>query len=156
MTIDEANGWLMGAGVPSCSFLNIGDKHEGQITAVEMGQQRDMKSGAPKVWDDGKPMMQMIVTLQTEERDQEVDSDNGMRKLYVSSKGMRQALAAAVKATGAAGIGIGGQLGMKYVGDGEPSAKGFSPPKEYRAKYEPPTIAVDDYDDTAGYSEAPF
>lgn len=160
MSIDEANSWLMGSGVPSCTFPNIEDKHEGQIMDIEMGQQRDLQSGKPKCWDDGSPMMQMIITLQTAERNPEVENDNGIRKLYVASKGMREALAAAVKKTGAAGLGVGGRLGMKYVRDGAPTQRGFNPPKEYAARYEPPTVAVseDGYDDApppAAPAEAP-
>jgi hypothetical protein len=46
---------------------------------------------------------------------------------------------------------------MKYKGDGVPTQKGFNPPKEYVAKYEPPTIAVDDgYSDDPDYGTEPF
>jgi hypothetical protein len=156
MSVDEANAWLMGSSAQSCSFLNIGDKHEGQITAVEMGVQRDLQTGKPKVWDDGTPIKQMIVTLQTDERDSEAEADDGIRKLYVGSKGMREALAAAVKVTGAGGIAVGGRLGMKYKGDGVPTQKGFNPPKEYVAKYEPPTVSVDAGYEDDQYSDEPF
>jgi hypothetical protein len=146
--IDEANGWLMGSSVPSCSFLNLGDEHHGQIMAVEMGQQRDPANNKPKTWDDGSPMMQMIITLQTDERDQQAENDSGVRKLYVGSKGMREALSTAVKKSGAGGVGIGGKLGMKFLREGEATNRAFNPPKEYVARYEAPTHPVDDdYDE---------
>lgn len=160
MSIDEANGWLMGSSVPSCSFLTIGDKHEGQIIAVEMGVQRDLQTNKPKTWDDGTPMKQMIVTLQTDERDGQVENDNGVRKLYIGSKGMREALAAAVKLANESGIALGGRLGMKYTRDGVATTRGFNPPKEYAARYEPPTVSVSDgYDEGPNqddYSDEPF
>lgn len=156
MSVEEANGWLMGSSAQSCTFPEIGTKHEGRITAVEMGVQRDLQTGKPKLWDDGTPMKQMIVTLQTEARDPEVENDDGVRKLYVGSKGMREALAAAVKLTGSGGIAIGGTLGIKYARDGEQPKKGFNPPKEYVAKYEPPTVAVSDDYDNSDYGTEPF
>lgn len=157
MSADEANRWLMGSGVPSCSFPEIGAKHEGYIAAVEMGQQRDPKDNSPKVWDDGSPMMQMIITLNTNERDPQIENDNGVRKLYVASKGMREALAAAVKLTGAGGVAIGGWLGMKFIREGERTNRAFNPPKEYAARYEPPTVSVDDdgYGEPATQSATP-
>lgn len=157
MSTDEANRWLMGSGVPSCSFPVLNTKHEGHILAIEMGQQRDPQNNKPKVWDDGSPMMQMIITLRTDERDAEVENDDGTRKLYVASKGMREALAAAVKLTGASGIAVGGRLGMKFVAEGERTNRAFNPPKEYKARYEPPTVSVDDdgYDDPPAPAAAP-
>ena len=62
----DPNGWLMSGGVGSAKFDAHGDCVNGTITETpELRQQTDFDTGAPLFWDDGKPKMQLVVTLAT-------------------------------------------------------------------------------------------
>ena len=139
MTNEDANSFLMGAGGKSATFHDQGDQVWGSIVHYELRQQTDFESKALKVWEDGNPMMQVVVTLQTEAQDDE--EDDGLRKLYVKGQ-MQKALGVAVVKAGATGIAVGGQLFVRYVSDGEPRRTGMSGAKQYFVKYEAPTLAV--------------
>ena len=134
----DANDFLMSGGVKSAKFLQVGDSITGTIARrPETQQQRDFATGSAKFWDDGKPMMQLRIILQTSERDPDDPDDTGERALYVKS-GMREAIATAVKAAPAKGLEVGGKLQVTYSGDGKAAQKGFNPPKQYQAKYKAP------------------
>jgi hypothetical protein len=82
--------------------------------------------------------MQLVVALQTAEK-AEAD-DDGIRKVYVkgskdpASKSLHAAVAQAAKT----GLDIGGTLTVTYTGDGEPSRRGYTAPKQYTASYAGP------------------
>lgn len=132
---------LMGGGVPSCTFPEIGTTWKGQVLAKETQQQRDFQTGAPKFYDDGAPMQQVAITLQTDVRDPNIENDDGQRKLYVKSA-MLAAVRDAVRAAGAKTVEIGGTLAVQYTGDGVAKTRGQNPPKEYRAQYVAPVASV--------------
>lgn len=156
----DANTLIMGNSMPSCTFLEVGTVHEGTILALDAKQARKFQSQELDVWPDGQPKMQAVVTLQTQERDPEVENDNGMRRLYVASKGMRGAIAAAVKKAGCTGLAIGGTLGVRYVRDDPDGKNKQNLPKVYGVKYEPPP-AGSEYvepapEDFSNYGDGPF
>lgn len=151
MTTDDANAFLMGAGGKSATFHDQGDEVWGSIVHYELRQQTDFDSKALKVWDDGNPMMQVVVTLQTNAQD-DVD-DDGLRKVYVRGQ-MTRALSIAVAKAEARGIAVGGQLFVRYVSDDEPRSKGMSGAKQYFVKYEPPTLAVVAEEQRSGATES--
>ena len=133
-TIPSASDFLMGGGGRSCTFPNIGDSYTGAITATpEVVQQTSFESGELLYWEDGKPRMQLRVTLDTALKDD--DDDDGVRILYIKGQ-MQQATRDAVRASGAKTLEVGGRLTVRYAGDGE--AKGrLNPPKRYEVTYEP-------------------
>lgn len=148
MSISEAvSSFLSGGGGKSASFKAIGDRIKGTIISAEERQQIDLDTDKPAFWDDGKPKMQLVITLQTEDRNDA--DDDGIRNLYVKgskkpeSKSMTAALIAAIKAAGVPSIDVGGTLAMAYIGDGVASKRGFNPPKQYQAAYKPPAIGAD-------------
>jgi hypothetical protein len=156
---NEADSFLMGGGIPSCSFLTKGTSHEGEILDIQMRQQRDIQTGKPKFWDDGSKMMQMVVTLQTEEFDEELDDDDGRRNLYIAYK-MKEAVAKAVKEAEAPGLRVGGYLKVTFTAQGKPKKRGYSGTKFYEAEYTPPDEDAenDDYladEDDDAEDEAP-
>ena len=115
-----------------------------------MRQQTDIKTGAPVTWDDGQPKMQLVVKLQTEQRDADDPEDDGIRSLYISGGFKRastqKAIADAVRAAKAKGLEVGGTLAVKFTGEEPSSVRGFNPAKLYAARYEPPTQkAADDF-----------
>lgn len=154
----DANSLIMGAG-PSAKFLEVGAKHVGVITALDTQHARKFGTQDPDFWPDGRAKMQAVITLKTEERDPEISGDNGVRRLFVSSKGMREAIAHAVKKSGASGLAVGGTLKIKYTRNGE-GKNAANPPKVYAAEYEPPPAGHgDDLDDPGeydDYSDEPF
>jgi len=146
-TAPSANDLLMGGGGKSAKFKEVGDSVVGTILDATTQQQTDI-NGELKTWDNGDPMWQVVVTLQTDERDDE--DDDGIRKVYLkgSSKNPLSAAGAVRKAIVDAGekeLKEGGRLGMQYTGDGEPTRAGLTAPKQYRAQYEAPkaTVPVD-------------
>ncbi|TDE20855.1 hypothetical protein E1295_47015, partial [Nonomuraea mesophila] len=143
----DANDFLMGGGIPSGHAVFDKAPHgtalTGTVTATPtVEQQRDLDTGKLKFWDsDGKPMMQLVVTLQTDLRDPEMHDDSGLRKLYVKGN-MLAAIRTAVRAAGAKGLEPGGTLTVTYVSDGEQKKAGKNPPKIYTAVYVAPAAAA--------------
>jgi hypothetical protein len=45
-----------------------------------------MKTGEPKFWPSGDPMYQVIVTVQTQERDPSIQDDDGKRRLFIKGR----------------------------------------------------------------------
>lgn len=141
MTVDQAiEGFLSATGAPSAKFPTPGTVVKGTVVSAEMAQQTDM-DGSPKVWNDGKPRMQIVVTLLTEERDASIDDDDGTRRVFAKG-GMLTALREALRNAGTKNIEVGGTLAIKYTEDGEPTQRGFNPPKKYQAQYRLPALEV--------------
>lgn len=137
----DANSWLMGGAVPSAKFDAHGDTVKGTITETpELRQQTNFETQQPEFWDDGKPKMQLVVTLATDQRDPSNPEDEGIRRLYVKGK-MQQAVASAIRKCGAKGLEVGGTLTIAYVGDDEPKKRGMSGAKLYLAEYASPAAA---------------
>ena len=123
-------------------------------------QQRDYDTDEPKFYDDGKPMWQVAVKLQTEDRDD--DEDEGIRTVWL--KGLQlQAVRAAMREAGVKAILPGGWLSITFYGTketepkpGQPKNKKRYPTKLYKATYTPPMsaaakiLAADDDDQETG------
>lgn len=154
MANDPVNDFLMGTGGRSASFKEPKAMVWGEIVHTELRQQTNFDSGDLLFWDDGKPRMQLVITLQTEER--EDDEDDGLRKLYAKGN-MLKAIRTAVSKAGARGLSVGGKLAVQYTADGEKPKRGFAP-KIYGAKYEPPVeyVAVPDDDGGLDPDDLPF
>lgn len=152
MTIDP-NSFLMGGGVPSAKFKNHRDEIVGVILDTSVRQQTDFESGELLYWQDGKPRMQLVITLQTE-LNEELD-DDGQRRIYAKGQ-MLTAIREAVKKAGAKGIAEGGKLFVRYVSDAEPKRRGLSGEKQYIARYAVPEVMVPDDAPDFDDSDAPF
>lgn len=139
----DPNQFLMGGGGKSAKFETPGVTITGTIAAEpEVRQQTEFQTGKLQFWDNGDPMMQLVVKLQTTERDPDDKDDDGIRALYVKGgfkkPTMQKAIADAVRAAGVKGLEIGGTLTVTYTGDGPKEGSGF-PPKYYSATYAPPS-----------------
>ncbi len=131
-------------GTPSAKFETVGITVAGPITRVgEPQQQKDFTTGAPKVWDDGRPMMQLPVDVKTDLRDPEIAHDDGTRALYIKGE-LQKAIRTAVRQAGAQGLRVGGTLSVTYTGDGTVKQRGMNPPKLYTATYLAPAAAAAD------------
>lgn len=134
------------------SFPDIGSTFRGQFLSADERQATDYGSGAPKTWDDGTPVMEYVMTFQTDERDG--TDDDGRRTIYAGkSSRLFKAMSDAIKAAGLRWADK-PVLIVKRIEDGEPvtlkNGKKGSAPKQYKAKAEPaPKAAVDLDDDFA-------
>jgi hypothetical protein len=132
----DANDLLLSGGVPAAKFETIGTVVKGVIVAADVTQQTDISTGQPKNWPDGNPMMQVVVTLQTDQRDANVDDDDGTRRLFVRGQ-MQAAVRDALRKAGAK-LEVGGTLAVQYEADEPAKQRGFNPKKLYRAEYAAP------------------
>jgi hypothetical protein len=149
LSTQTPESFLLGSGAKSAKFPSVGTVVGGVITEdPTLQQQKDINTGALKTWDDGNPMMQLVVKVQTDERDSDDPEDDGVRAIYIKGQ-MRNAVAEAVKKAGAKSLEVGGTLKVAYTGDGEPSKKGFTAPKQYAAQYTKPANASASFFDSA-------
>lgn len=127
----------MNAGTAPAKFDVVGTVVKGVIVSSEMAQQRDIKTKQPMFWDDGNPRKQVLITLATEERRDDIDDDDGHRRVYIK---VPSALLTAVKSSlGKTKLSeaTGGMLAIKYVKDGKRTNPAFNAPKEFAAKFTP-------------------
>lgn len=131
-------------GGKSFKFDQVGATVTGTVESAEVVQKKNFDSGEPEFWDDGKPIEQVRIVLQTNLRDQPDDAtgeDDGLRAVYVKGWGDQlRELRRAVKASGADDIEAGGTFTATYTGDGEVAKgkRGF-PPKVYAYEYRKPS-----------------
>jgi len=147
---DDLNGFLFGGGGKAAKFEQVGDTVEGIITHAEVSQQTSMETNEPLTWADGSPRMQLVITLQTDERTD--DNDDGLRRIFAkggryepqegTGTSMKDAVADAVKKSGARSIDEGGWLKVGYSGVGKKTNRGYSAPKLFRAQYKAPTASI--------------
>lgn len=77
---------LAGGGSKSLSFkdFNVGDSYEGTITGLRTVQVRNYDDpNKLEFWDDGKPKLQIEVTLATDYADPADDDDSGERRVFL-------------------------------------------------------------------------
>jgi hypothetical protein len=145
---NPADQFLLGGGGSSAKFDHIGDSVTGVIISTDVQQQTDITTGAPLTWDNGDPRQQLVVRLQTNQRDPENRDDDGVRAVYVKgskkagTRSMHDAVATAVRAAGGKGLEEGGTLTVKFVGEEPPSQRGLSPRKLWEATYVQPDRAA--------------
>jgi hypothetical protein len=152
--MSDINDFLFGGGGRAAKFDNIGDTVTGPITDAKMTQQTAMETNEPLTWADGRPRMQLVVSMATDQRAD--DNDDGIRTVYAkggnyeaasgTGTSMKDAIADALKRASASSLDVGGVLTVAYTGEGKKTNRGYAAPKLFKAKYEPPTskVAVDD------------
>lgn len=125
-------------------FEQPGDTVTGSILTLEEVQQTDMDTGELAFWNNNpaQPKMMYRVTLQTELRNDH--ADDGKRSIYLrgsrkpdTKSSLAAVLTAVRQATGGTSLDPGATLTLTYVGDGVASKRGYNPPKQYQAAYQP-------------------
>ena len=147
---NEASDFLFSGGSKAAKFENIGDTVEGRIVDAVVAQQTDMETNQPLTWADGSARMQLVITLQTEEKTD--GDDDGQRRVFAKGgkyevaegvgSSLKDAIAEAVKKAGARSLDAGGTLKVGFTGLGKKTNRGFSAPKLYRATYTAPVASV--------------
>ena len=137
ITLPDPNDLLSSVSVPSLSFkdVKIGTTYTGIITDLQTVQVRDFATGDPKFWDDGKPQLQIQVTLDTDLRDDSIEDDNGERRVYLFGQKLTAAKQA-LKDSGLSKFEIGSKFTIKFSGEKPAKTKGFNPVKLYEIKIE--------------------
>jgi len=85
---------LTGGGSPSLSFKDseVGDSYEGTIADLRAVQVRNYEDPTKlEFWDDGKPKMQIEVTLNTDYADASDPDDDGKRRVFLFGQKLRAA-----------------------------------------------------------------
>lgn len=129
---------------PSAKFNNIGDQVEGEILSVsEPMQAREYGTGEPSFWKTGRPKMQVAIKLATNQRDPQIEGDDGVRNLWViddfglNDYSMLDAVRRAVEAAGASDLEVGGRLAVQFYGTDPASQNPKNPRKLYTGRYTP-------------------
>jgi hypothetical protein len=105
---------------PSVKFPSVGTNYKGMVLDQEVMQQREYNPdgiGEPKVWNDGKPMMQIVLTVQ--------DAAGEVSKLYVKGRMMKVAKAA-VRQAGLASFAPGTRIDVTHTGVASNRAKEYT------------------------------
>lgn len=138
----DANAVLMGGGgAPTAKFANPGDTITGRIIAPPQAyQERDYDpnnpgGGKPKVYPSGDPIMAVYVDLATDLNDPSIQDDDGTRRFYIEGRYLKADVRDAVRAAGAAGLEVGGQLTVTFTHREDPMDKRSR--KFWQVKYTP-------------------
>lgn len=140
----DANDVLFGSNAPSAKFDHPGTTVGGTITAPPRTKQEKewnnvtrRSDGPPKFFPSGDPIMEVLVDVQTQQRDPSIQNDDGIRTIYISGKRMKDAVRDAVRQTGAARLEVGAELHVTFTGLGEAPSPGANQPKEFAVRYIP-------------------
>lgn len=140
----DANDVLMGGGgAPTAKFEQIGTTIGGRIVAPPRAhQEREYNptnpgQGALKTFPSGDPIYGLTVDVQTTLRDPSNAEDDGVRRIYVEGKRLKEAVRDAVRSAGGEKLEVGGELYVSFTGLGEAASATVNPPKLYAARYIP-------------------
>ena len=93
-----------------------GTTYTGIITDVAMRQARKYESTELDTWEDNTPKMQIVITLNTDYRDQAQQDDDGTRMASINLwSGQKKALVAACKAAGVTEPTVGQRFTVTHV-----------------------------------------
>lgn len=140
----DANDVLFGSNAPSAKFDNPGTTVGGTITAPPRTKQEKewnnatrRSDGPPKFFPSGDPIMEVLVDVQTQQRDPSIQNDDGIRTIYISGKRLKDAVRDAVRQSGAQRLEVGAELHVTFTGLGEAPSVGANQPKEFAVRYVP-------------------
>lgn len=138
MAFSDANALLSGPRQPIAKFDKIGDSVSGSLIDAEVAPVTD-PSGNVAVDKNGNPKQQIIYTLQTSDRDPEIEDDNGQRRVF-AKWAIQKAISTFLGEAGLAKTGLqeGGVLTITFSGTQKASQKGYQDIKLYTAAYVPP------------------
>jgi hypothetical protein len=137
--LPDPNDLLGSKSVPSLSFkdVEVGTKFEGVITDLRTVQVRNYDDpNKLEYWDDGKPKLQIEVTLATEYIDTTLDEDDGTRRVYLFGQKL-QAAKAEMKAKGIEKLEKGFKFAIEFVGTKPSSNKRYNDVKLYAIEVTP-------------------
>lgn len=138
MSISTPQDWLGGGKGPAAYFKRgdqFGKELVGKIVKVETQQERTYgKDAKPKFYEDGNPVEQLVITLQTTHRDPADPKDTGLRRTFLKNR-LKPALRQAIEDGGAEGFEIGGLFKQTYTGETPNEDVTLNPSRDYTFKY---------------------
>lgn len=106
----------LATGSPYLKWETPGTSYEGIIADVQLRQARKYESTELDFWDDGTPKMQVVISMQTSERDPDREDDDGIRSLSINLwSGQKKSLLAACKAAGVGEPAVGQRFRATHV-----------------------------------------
>jgi hypothetical protein len=93
-SLPDASDLLVGSSVPTLSFKDVavGEGYEGTVISARTVQVRNYEDPTKlEFWDDGKPKLQIEVTLATDYADQTDPDDDGSRRVFLFGQKLRAA-----------------------------------------------------------------
>lgn len=162
--MSDANDILFGNAAPAVSF-SVGTTVRGRLTGQTAIQRREVKynkaqkaheQGKPLYWENGRPstvptdrpIMDAVVTLQTDftkweavsAQTAKIGKDDGLRRVFLKGRSkanpgsLMDAAVSAAKEAGVRKVEIGDFMEITCTGEGEKIGS-VNPPKIYEAKY---------------------
>lgn len=121
----------------------LNTRHTMKIVEVgELGVERD-DDGNPKLFPSGDPRPEVICKVNVDERDPEIEDDDGSRTLWLAGMALKAAIEA-VRAAKAPGLRAGGVLDMIHNDTKPPASARNKPTKLFKARWTPPVPGADD------------
>lgn len=106
----------------------VGDSISGNVTAVATRQARDPQTNKARTWENGDPVIQVVVSIQTDLQTEE--NDDGIRSVFVKWWGVqRKAFLDALKTANQTDLSIGQQFTATFSGTEKASNKAMSDTK---------------------------
>ncbi len=138
MAFSDANALLSGPKQPIAKFDKIGDFVAGALVNAEVAPVTD-PMGNVQYDKNNNPKQQIIYTLQTDERDPEIEDDDGQRRVF-AKWAIQKAISTCLAEAGLAKAGLqeGGKLTITFSATQKASQRGYQDIKLYTAAYEPP------------------
>ena len=128
-----------GDSLPAFKFTEVGDTVSGILRDISPLEDR-APDGTPKTWSNGEPMKVYVFKLDT--------NNTGTADVAVWARGnLIKVLREALKTAGIKPSEY-PKVTIKFAELGEPTRKGYHPPKLFKAKVEPapqPAAAMDDF-----------
>lgn len=134
---------FFGGGNPSASFKELNVPVGGTVLSVGPERQQSDPKGELQWWDkaETQPKMQLPIDVQTDLRNPEDPSDDGVRTIYVKGD-MKRAVGQAVRVAGQRGAPkVGGTLHVAWTASEAATVRGHNDKKIYSAKYTAPAPA---------------
>lgn len=139
--LPDANDLLAGSSIPSLSFkdLSVGEGYEGTITGLRTVQVRNYEDPTKlEFWDDGKPKLQIEVTLSTDYADATDPDDDGSRRVFLFGQKLRAAQDE-MRKKGIKKLEIGSNFKITLVGTKPSQNKRYNDVKLYGIEINPAT-----------------
>lgn len=145
--LPDANDLLVGSSIPSLSFKDavVGDSYNGVITDLRTVQVRNYEDPTKlEFWDDGKPKLQIEVTLATDYADASDPDDDGSRRVFLFGQKLRAAQDE-MRKKGIKKLEIGSKFTITLSGTKPSTNKRYNDVKLYSISIDPATsnAAVD-------------
>ena len=107
-----------------------------------------MDTQEPKYFDNGQPMMQVVIHIATTLKDPAIPGDDGVRAVYVKGKNL-STLRQASRIVGRDFPHVGDGVTATYTANGEAKKRGWNPPKLYSYEIIPNQTQVNQAMNTA-------